>query len=133
MVQSGAAAPQMRKVKTRSKVAGTPTKPRIIVTSTPSSSSTSRIDLVKSVLPGKRSTSNKKTSKKFKNRCEICSVIYGSLEDNLGKKFKGRQNQWVCCDTENCDYWVHARCINMKMYGKTKDIAFRCPDHKEKV
>ena len=60
MVQSGAAAPQMRKVKTRSKVAGTPTKPRKIVTSTPSSSSTSRIDLVKSVLPGKRSTSNKK-------------------------------------------------------------------------
>ena len=133
MVQSGAAAPQLRKVKTRSKVAGTPTKPRKIVTSTPSSS-TSRIDMVKSVLPGKRPTSNKKTSKKCKNRCEICSVIYGSLEDkNLGKKFKDRQNQWVGSDTENCDYWVHARCINMKMYGKTKDIVFRCPDHKEKV
>ena len=133
MVQSRAAASQLRKVKTRSKVAGTPTKPRKIVTSTPSSS-TSRIDMVKSVLPGKRSTSNKKTSKKCKNRCEICSVIYGPLEDkNLGKKFKDRQNQWVGSDTENCDYWAHARCINMKMYGKTKDIAFRCPDHEEKV
>ena len=90
--------------------------------------------MVKSVLPGKRATSNKKTSKKRKNRCEICSVIYGSLEDkNPGKKFKDRQNQWVGSDTENCDYWVHARCINMKIYGKTKDIAFRCPDHEEKV
>ena len=59
MVQSGAAVPQLWKVKTRSKVADTPTKPRKIVTPTPSSS-TSRIDLVKSVLPGKRSTSNKK-------------------------------------------------------------------------
>ena len=121
MVQSGAAAPQLRKVKTRSKVAGTPTKPRKIVTSTPLSS-TSRIDLVKSVLPGKRSMSNKKTSKKFKNKCEICSVIYGSLEDNLGKKFKGRQNQWIGCDTENCDYWVHARCINMKCMVKLRTL-----------
>ena len=76
----------------------------------------------------------KKNNKKCKNRCEICSVIYESLEDkNLRKKFKGRQNQWVAYDTESCDYWVHARCINMKMYGKTKDIVFRCPDHKEKV
>ena len=64
MVQSRAAASQLRKVKTRSKVAGTPTKPRNIVTST-QSSSTSRIDMVKSVLPGKRSTSNKKTSNKM--------------------------------------------------------------------
>lgn len=79
MVQSGAAAPQLRKVKTRSKVAGTPSKPRKIVTSTLSSSS-SRMNLVKSVLPGKRSTSNKKTNKKCKSRCEICSVVYGSLK-----------------------------------------------------
>ena len=52
MVQSGAAAPQLGKVKTRSKVAGTATKLRKIVTSI-TSSSTSRMDLVKSVLPGK--------------------------------------------------------------------------------
>ena len=80
MVQSVAAASQLRKVKTRSEVADTPTKPREIVFSTPSLS-TSRIDLVKSVLPGKKSTSNKKINKKCKNRCEICSGIYGSLED----------------------------------------------------
>ena len=85
MVQSGAAAPQLRKVKTRSKVAGTPTKPRKIVTSIPSSS-TSRIDLVKSVLPGKRSTSNEKTSKKCKNRCEICCHLWIARGQKPGEK-----------------------------------------------
>jgi hypothetical protein len=80
-----------------------------------------------SFLPGEKDNSSKKP-KECKNFCEICKVIYKSKEDkSLGKKFR-RQNQWIGCDL-GCDYWVHARCVEIKLTGKAEAVEFKCPNH----
>ena len=82
-------------------------------------------------LPGKKQPAAGTTStKKTKNKCEICKVIYESKEDKVCAKQYNLQNQWLGCDN-GCDYWVHARCVDIKVLSKklAKTIPFTCPAH----
>ena len=119
----------------------TPTRKRKVdfaSTSTSTSTSTSNernsiLANIKLVLPGKKSQVQKKTTTTppCKNKCEICKVIYASKHDKeLGKQFRGRKNQWIGCDVNDCDYWVHSRCVGIKITGKTENFPFLCPKHK---
>jgi hypothetical protein len=66
------------------------------------------------------------------NKCGVCKVIYMSKEDKSLARKHGKQNEWLGCDAENCSYWAHARCANIKVpRGKrVSDVAFVCPKHK---
>ncbi len=81
-------------------------------------------------LPGKstRTMRNKQRVATCKNKCEICDVIYESKEDlGLERRFK-IQNTWIGCDS-GCDYWAHARCLNLKIpkSNKANKSPFKCP------
>ena len=54
-----------------------------------------------------------------KNKCAIGKEIYESKSDKALKKKHGKSNTWIGCDNEACEYWVHARCANIKLAGKT--------------
>ena len=79
-------------------------------------------------LPGVKVTTKKQLP--CKNRCEVCRTIYQSKEDKKAGKMYRRQNQWLGCDQDGCDYWVHARCGGIKLSGKASNIEFFCPEHK---
>ena len=85
-------------------------------------------------LPGKKAT--RKPIKNTKenpacNKCANCKVIYGSKIDLLNKKQHGKQNAWIACDDEACDYWDHARCFEVVTTStkNIQNIPFKCPLH----
>jgi len=83
-------------------------------------------------LPGKKTKeATKRTpTTKVTNKCQVCGVIYKSKKDLEDKRLFKRQNEWIACDSEGCDYWGHARCFNVKINKKNiKSIPFRCPLH----
>ena len=81
-------------------------------------------------LPGKKeAVVSKEIKSKCKNRCEICSVIFDSKQDKeLKKRFK-KQNLWIGCDVEHCDYCAYAHCLNLTVMKDVEDIPFLCPVH----
>ena len=65
------------------------------------------------------------------NKCKICNVMYGSKIDLAKKKEFGKQNTWIGCEVERCNFWGYARCfeVTVKNVEKVQTIPFKCPSH----
>ena len=71
-------------------------------------------------LPSKKSKTSRSNNRvKYKNKCEICKTIFKSVDDNKLKKEYGKQNTWIGCN-KGCDYWAHARCVNIVIPDSNK-------------
>ncbi|CAC5359315.1 NFXL1 [Mytilus coruscus] len=58
---------------------------------------------VKEPLPLAEVNQNTVTHAAKKDKCGICSIVYGSDADFL--------SHWVQCSHKNCSWWVHCRCL----------------------
>ena len=87
-------------------------------------------------LPARKVAKTKQTlniKKITKKHCSVCKVVFQSKEDVVAKKKFGIvKNTCIGCSHEDCDYWVHVRCVDESVKTK-KDIHkldFTCPTHK---
>ena len=83
--------------------------------------------------PGKKAARKQTLSLSLVNRCRICNVLFDSPNDKVLKKKHGVMNEYMGCDNEGCDYWVHVRCTDIVIQKKAeiKNHKFTCPLHKQ--
>lgn len=83
-------------------------------------------------LPRKKKKSRENQNEELQqSRCSICNVVFGSPEDVLlDKRFK-KNNKYMGCEVDNCNYWVHVRCGGHTISKEDEiiKIQFKCPDH----
>jgi hypothetical protein len=76
-------------------------------------------------LPGKKAASYfQPTLLRESNKCSVCNVIFRSKADKEHMKKYGIKASWMGCDEDECSFWAHANCANIKIVRR-KDIAIQ--------
>jgi len=66
--------------------------------------------------------------------CQVCEIVYGSVEDVAFRKGNERKTTWVGCDKARCNYWAHACCANLVLKPRVPvdEHSFLCYKHKKR-